>query len=95
MNNGKFYSSINNAINDKNTNNGDIIEIDIPNRKINVGLTDEELASRRQEMESRGANAWKPENRNRVVSKALQAYAAMASSADKGAVRDLSLIGIK
>ncbi|MEE0877605.1 MAG: dihydroxy-acid dehydratase [Fibrobacteraceae bacterium] len=74
---------------------GDIIEIDIPNRKINVGLTDEELASRRQEMESRGANAWKPENRNRVVSKALQAYAAMASSADKGAVRDLSLIGIK
>ncbi len=74
---------------------GDIIEIDIPNRKINVGLTDEELASRRQEMESRGANAWKPENRNRIVSKALQAYAAMASSADKGAVRDLSLIGIK
>lgn len=74
---------------------GDIIEIDIPNRKINVGLTDEELASRRQEMENRGANAWKPENRNRVVSKALQAYAAMASSADKGAVRDLSLIGIK
>lgn len=74
---------------------GDIIEIDIPNRKINVGLTDEELASRRQEMESRGTNAWKPENRNRVVSKALQAYAAMASSADKGAVRDLSLIGIK
>ena len=74
---------------------GDIIEIDIPNRKINVGLTDEELASRRQEMENRGANAWKPENRNRVVSKALQAYAAMASSADKGAVRALSLIGIK
>ena len=74
---------------------GDIIEIDIPNRKINVGLTDEELASRRQEMENRGDNAWKPENRNRVVSKALQAYAAMASSADKGAVRDLSLIGIK
>lgn len=74
---------------------GDIIEIDIPNRKINVGLTDEELASRRQEMENRGTNAWKPENRNRVVSKALQAYAAMASSADKGAVRDLSLIGIK
>ena len=74
---------------------GDIIEIDIPNRKINVGLTDEELASRRQEMENRGANAWKPENRNRVVSKALQAYAAMASSADKAAVRELSLIGIK
>lgn len=74
---------------------GDLIEIDIPNRKINVGLTDEELLARRQEMESRGAKAWKPENRNRVVSKALQAYAAMASSADKGAVRDLSLIGIQ
>ncbi len=74
---------------------GDVIEIDIPNRTINVELTDEELAARRQEMESRGAKAWKPENRDRVVSKALQAYAAMASSADKGAVRDLSLIGIK
>lgn len=73
---------------------GDIIEIDIPNRKINVGLSDEELNLRREEMESRGENAWKPENRNRVVSKALQAYAAMASSADKGAVRDLSLIGL-
>jgi len=46
-------------------------------------------------MEARGAKAWKPENRDRVVSKALQAYAAMASSADKGAVRDLSLIGVK
>jgi dihydroxy-acid dehydratase len=74
---------------------GDVIEIDIPNRTINVELTDEELAARRQEMESRGAKAWKPENRDRVVSKALQAYAAMASSADKGAVRDLSLIGVK
>jgi dihydroxy-acid dehydratase len=74
---------------------GDVIEIDIPNRSINVQLTDDELAARRKEMESRGAKAWKPETRNRVVSKALQAYAAMASSADKGAVRDLSLIGIK
>ncbi len=74
---------------------GDVIEIDIPNRTINVELTNEELAERRQEMESRGANAWKPESRQRVVSKALQAYAAMASSADKGAVRDLSLIGLR
>ena len=69
---------------------GDIIEIDIPNRTINVGLTDTELAERRKEMEARGAKAWKPEHRDRVVSKALQAYAMMASSADKGAVRDLS-----
>src|SRR5574344_521509 len=74
---------------------GDTIEIDIPNRKVNVGLTDAELAERRNAMEAKGAKAWKPEHRDRVVSKALQAYAAMASSADKGAVRDLSLIGIK
>ena len=74
---------------------GDVIEIDIPNRSINVQLTDEELAARRKEMEARGAKAWQPEHRDRVVSKALQAYAAMASSADKGAVRDLSLIGVK
>ncbi len=71
---------------------GDIIEIDIPNRTINVGLTDAELDERRKEMEAKGDKAWKPEHRNRVVSKALQAYAAMASSADKGAVRDLDLI---
>ncbi|WP_308603056.1 dihydroxy-acid dehydratase [uncultured Fibrobacter sp.] len=69
---------------------GDMIEIDIPNRTINVGLTDAELADRRKEMEARGTNAWKPEKRNRLVSKALQAYAKMASSADKGAVRDIS-----
>ncbi len=71
---------------------GDIIEIDIPNRTINVGLTDAELSERRKEMEAKGDKAWKPEHRDRVVSKALQAYAAMASSADKGAVRDLDLI---
>lgn len=71
---------------------GDIIEIDIPNRTINVGLTDAELSERRKEMEAKGDKAWKPANRNRVVSKALEAYAAMASSADKGAVRDLNLI---
>ncbi|MCF0223583.1 MAG: hypothetical protein HUK20_04875, partial [Fibrobacter sp.] len=45
--------------------------------------------------EARGEKAWKPVSRDRVVSKALQAYAAMATSADKGAVRDLSLIGVK
>ena len=74
---------------------GDIIEIDIPNRKINVGVSDAELLERRAAMEAKGDKAWKPVSRNRIVSKALQAYAAMASSADKGAVRDLSLIGIK
>lgn len=71
---------------------GDIIEIDIPNRSINIGITDDELASRRKEMESKGAQAWKPLNRQRVVSAALKAYAAMATSADKGAVRDVSKI---
>ncbi len=71
---------------------GDIIEIDIPNRTINVGLTDAELAERRKEMEFRGAKAWKPVSRDRKVSKALQAYGIMASSADKGAVRDINNI---
>lgn len=68
---------------------GDIIDIDIPNRTINVGLTDAELEDRRKEMESRGSNAWKPLHRDRIVSKALQAYGLMASSADKGAVRNI------
>ncbi len=69
---------------------GDMIEIDIPGRKINIGITDAELNARRSAMEAKENGAWKPENRNRQISKALQAYAAMASSADKGAVRDLS-----
>lgn len=56
---------------------GDIIEIDIPNRSINVKLTDEELASR----------PMRPLKRNRTVSKALRAYAQSVSSADKGGVR--------
>lgn len=69
---------------------GDTIEIDIPNRRIHLAISDEELAARRAEMESRGANAWKPVNRERVVSQALKAYAALATSADRGAVRDVS-----
>ncbi len=73
---------------------GDIIEIDIPKRQINIGITDAEIEERKQAMIAKGKEAWKASGRNRVVSKALQAYAAMASSADKGAVRDLSLIGI-
>lgn len=66
---------------------GDIIDIDIPNRTINVRLSDDELAERRKEEEKRGRKAFTPPTRNRVVSKSLKAYAAMVSSADKGAIR--------
>ena len=73
--------------------NGDIINIDIPARTINVALSDEELAARRNAMESRGSSAWKPEKpRPRKVTAALKVYAKMATSADKGAVRDLALL---
>ena len=72
---------------------GDIIDIDIPARSINVRLSDAELAARRQTMEAKGADAWKPANpRPRKVSTALKVYASMVTSADKGAVRDLSLL---
>jgi dihydroxy-acid dehydratase len=67
---------------------GDRIRIDIPNRTIDVLVSDEELARRRAEQDARG---WKPaEPRPRKVSAALKAYAKMATSADKGAVRDIS-----
>ena len=66
---------------------GDIFEIDIPNRSMNVLLSDEELTARRNEELAGGKDAFKPKDRNRVVSKALKAYASMVSSADKGAVR--------
>ncbi|MET0049879.1 MAG: dihydroxy-acid dehydratase [Candidatus Thiodiazotropha sp.] len=69
---------------------GDPIEIDIPERIIRVAISDEELQRRRERMLSRGAQAWKPVNRDRVVSQALQAYAALTTSAARGAVRDLS-----
>ena len=70
---------------------GDIIHIDIPNRSINVKLTDSELAARRSAMEAKGTKAWKPaEARTRKVTASLKAYAMLATSADKGAVRDLS-----
>ncbi|MBD3898117.1 dihydroxy-acid dehydratase [Halomonas sp. ML-15] len=70
---------------------GDIIHIDIPKRAINVKLSDAELAARREAEEARGKDAWKPRiQRNRKVSAALKAYALLATSADKGAVRDLS-----
>jgi dihydroxy-acid dehydratase len=66
---------------------GDRIEIDIPNRSIRLAVADEELARRRAAMEQRGAGAWKPGNRQRKVSTALRAYAALTTSAAKGAVR--------
>jgi dihydroxy-acid dehydratase len=64
---------------------GDIIEISIPKRSINVLIQEKELSNRRLEMNN-SEKAWKPE-RVRIVSKALQAYASMVTSADKGAVR--------
>ena len=67
---------------------GDTIVIDIPTRSISVKLSDEELAARREVEESRGKAAFTPKHRNRVVSKALQAYASMVTSADKGGVRE-------
>ena len=69
---------------------GDLIEIDIPGRKIGVALGDQELARRREEMEARGSKAWKPASRERVISQALKAYAAFTTSAARGAVRDVS-----
>jgi dihydroxy-acid dehydratase len=72
---------------------GDIIEIDIPARSINVALSDEELAARRQAMDARADAAWRPAKpRPRKVTAALKVYAKMVTSADKGAVRDLSLL---
>ncbi len=70
--------------------NGDTIEIDIPNRRIHLAISDEEMVRRREAMEAKGPNAWKPANRQRHVSAALQAYALLTTSADTGAVRDLS-----
>jgi dihydroxy-acid dehydratase len=71
---------------------GDRIEIDIPNRIIHAVLTDEEFAHRREAMVSKGAGAWKPASRERHVSPALRAYAAMTTSASRGAVRDVSQV---
>ncbi|MCU7959839.1 MAG: dihydroxy-acid dehydratase [gamma proteobacterium symbiont of Bathyaustriella thionipta] len=69
---------------------GDRIEIDIPARSIRVALDDEVLQQRRSAMHAKGAQAWQPVSRQRPVSKALQAYAALTTSAARGAVRDLS-----
>ena len=71
---------------------GDAIEIDIPNRTIHLAISDEEMSHRRSKMEAKGKAAWKPVNRERHVSPALRAYAAMSTSAARGAVRDVSQI---
>ena len=71
---------------------GDTIEIDIPNRTIHLVISDEEMAHRRAHMEAKGKLAWRPVNRERHVSPALRAYAAMTTSAARGAVRDVSQI---
>ncbi len=68
---------------------GDLIQIDIPARKIAVVVDDSVLAARREKMQARGNDAFRP-NRDRYVSQALQAYALMATSAARGAVRDIS-----
>jgi dihydroxy-acid dehydratase len=71
---------------------GDTIEIDIPARRIHLAVEESALAARRSAMEARGQGehgAWKPVNRQREVSAALKAYAAMTTSADTGAIRDI------
>jgi dihydroxy-acid dehydratase len=67
-----------------------MIDIDIPNRTMNLRVEMAELAKRRDEMNTKGNKAWKPVNRERYVSAALKAYAAMTTSASHGAVRDVS-----
>jgi dihydroxy-acid dehydratase len=71
---------------------GDTIRIDIPNRSINVLVSDEELARRRKQMEATGAAAYQPLTRQRPVSAALRAYAALTTSAARGAVRDVTQV---
>jgi len=72
---------------------GDMIEIDIPNRSIKIAVDDAVLAERRKAMEAKGPEAWRPAKpRKRKVSTALRAYAAMATSADQGAVRDVTQV---
>jgi dihydroxy-acid dehydratase len=69
---------------------GDRIEIDIPNRRIHLDVPDAEIDRRLAAMEAKGEDAWRPVARERHVSPALQAYAAMTTSASHGAVRDVS-----
>jgi dihydroxy-acid dehydratase len=71
---------------------GDAIEIDVPRRVLRLDVSESELARRRQAMEARGDAAWTPAGRQRQVSLALQIYAAMATSASRGAVRDATAL---
>ena len=73
--------------------NGDMVKIDIPGREISVSLDEAELEKRRAQEKERGAQAFKPQTRVREVTTALKTYASLASSADKGGVRDLSKLG--
>jgi dihydroxy-acid dehydratase len=67
---------------------GDVIEFDIPNRRVHLDVSDEELTRRREQMKARGDKAWKPATRQREVSTALRVYGLLAASADKGGARD-------
>ena len=71
---------------------GDTIEIDIPNRTINLKISNTEMNERRTKMDAKGKDAWKPVHRERYVSPALRAYAAMTTSASRGAIRDVTQI---
>jgi len=71
---------------------GDIIHIDIPNRRISFDVSDQVLATRKALMESKGKQAWQPKDRIRPISYALKNYAMLATSADKGAVRNRDLL---
>ncbi len=71
---------------------GDSIEIDIPARSLRLAVDDGELDRRRAAMEGRGVDAWRPTTRDRKVSPALQAYAALTTSAARGAVRDVTQV---
>ncbi|MBY0339561.1 MAG: dihydroxy-acid dehydratase [Rhodocyclaceae bacterium] len=73
-------------------NDGDIIDIDIPNRTIALRISNDEMTKRQTIMEQRGDKAWKPLKRHRVVSPALKAYGALTTSADTGAVRDVTQV---
>ena len=71
---------------------GDIIQIDIPSRTIKLDITDAKLEQRRANMDAKGKDAWKPQHRERPISYALKNYAMLATSADKGAVRNRELL---
>jgi dihydroxy-acid dehydratase len=70
---------------------GDMVSFDIPSRKVEVLVEPAELERRRAAMDAKGPDGWKP-NRNRVVTQALEAYGLLATSASRGAVRDITQI---